>query len=179
MIRATVRIMKTTTLLFAAVSVFAQQNPDATGWSLAKFGMSVDQLRQAFPAAQTVNPPQRDLGTLIRLAATPVQLGPYRASARFEFPPDQDRLTAVNLAVSDSASRPEAFESLKSSLIEKYGKPTGSDQTTERTAFGDYIVTRTVEWRVPSAMISLTWIEAGDIGHVGVRYTERKPNPTL
>ena len=171
--------MKSLLLLAAAVAAIAQPTPDATGWSAATWGMTAQQVQAAFPTARAVNPPQKDQGQLIRLQATAVQLGIYKASAQFEFQPDADHLTAVAVTVTQDTARSSAFDILKDGLTDKYGKPTSSDSTTEHNAFGNAIVTRTITWRVKSSMINLEWIEAGDVGAVVVRYAERKPDPTL
>jgi hypothetical protein len=141
--------------------------------------MTVQQVRESFPDSRAINPPQKDYGMLIRLQSGPVQLGIYPAFARFEFQPDQDRLCAVSVSLTDPTPRSSAFDTLKSSLTGKYGKPTTSDSVTDQTTFGSYITTRTVQWRLQSSMVTLDWIETGDVGHVGVRYAERKSDPTL
>jgi hypothetical protein len=172
--------MKPLLLLTAVAAVAsAQANPDATGWSAATWGMTAQQVQAAFPAARAVNPPEKDTGLFIRLASSPVQLGTFPAKAEFEFPPDRDYLSAVQVSVDASRNRPDAFESLKSSLTEKYGRPTSSDSVTDYNTFGNAIVTKSVIWRVKSSMITLTWIEATSVGMVLVRYAERKPDPTL
>lgn len=166
-------------LAIAAIVGTTQELPDCTGWSLARWGMTTQQVRESFPAARAVDPPVKDLGTLIRLQAYPVQLSTYKARAQFAFPPDQDRLTAVSVTVTQDTPRTSAFDALKQALVEKYGKPTSSDSTTEGTALGSAITTRTVIWRLRSSMVTLEWIEGGDVGSVGVRYAERKPDPTI
>lgn len=178
MSRDTVSGMKFTLLLAAAVAALAQ-TPDATGWSAAKWGMTAAEVQAAFPTVRPVNPPEKDLGQFIRLEAPAMQLGNYQATAKFKFPTDQDRLTAVNVSVSQDAARPSAFDALKDGLTAKYGKPTSSDTVSERTAFGSTIETRSIVWRLKSSMVTLEWIESKSFGIVTVRYAERKPDPTL
>jgi hypothetical protein len=141
--------------------------------------MTLQQTRVAVPLARVVDPPAKDLGLLVRLESSPVQLGAFPAKAQFEFPADSDHLAAVQVSVDASKDRPGAFESLNYSLTDKYGRPTSSDSVTDRNTYGDAIVTRSVIWRVKSSMITLEWIEAPSIGIVLVRYAERKPDPTL
>lgn len=108
-----------------------------------------------------------------------MKLGPYSATARLEFQPDRDYLSAVSVKIADEVPRASAYESLRQALIEKYGKPTSDDSTSDRNSFESLSVTKTVQWRLRSSTIVLTWSDYGGIGYVSVRYSERKADTTL
>jgi hypothetical protein len=162
-----------------AVAAIAQDVPDATGWSAAKWGMTLEQAKDAIPGSRTPVKIEKDYGLLVRLEATSVKLGAYAAQACLEFQPDKDYLSAVSLKVADGIPRSSAYESLRQALIEKYGKPASEDSTSDRNAFGNVNVTKKVQWRLKSSTIVLTWSDYGDIGYVAVRYSERKADSSL
>jgi len=164
-------------LALAAAMAFGQtQEQDIQGWSTAKWGMSLQQIREAFPSANVVKPAKEDDTAFGRLKSR-VMLATLHASAWFEFPADQDKLCAVNLDIDNArANRPQAFETLKTELTGHYGKPAMENSVSDPNAFGSGVVTKTVEWRLTSTLITLTWTDYGDAGFLSVRYTERKPN---
>ncbi len=171
-----------------AVAPLAQtQEQDVKGWTAAIWGMSLQQLREAFPNAAAVKPPKRLAPIVVRLHCADVKIGMFAASANFIFPRDQDHLTAVQVTVGSEKSnldRANAFDVLNRSLTEKYGQRTTSDTISAKLSRADEI-TRTVTWRLPSTMITLRWYELGPgslvnpWGMVSVEYTERKSDKTL
>jgi hypothetical protein len=165
-------------MLFAAAAI-AQDVPDATGWSTARWGMTLEQAKGAVSGSRDPVRIEKDYGLLTRLEASPVQLGPYPATARLEFQPDRDYLSAVSVKIADDIPRASAYETLRQALVEKYGKPTSEDSTNDRNSFGSRSATKTVQWRLKSSMIVLTWSDYGDIGYVSVRYSERKADTSL
>jgi hypothetical protein len=171
--------MKCLLLMVLAVAAIAQDVPDATGWSTAKWGMTLEQAKEAVPGSRGPVRIEKDYGLLVRLEASPVKLGPYSATARLEFQPDRDYLSAVSVKIADEVPRASAYESLRQALIEKYGKPTSDDSTSDRNSFESLSVTKTVQWRLRSSTIVLTWSDYGGIGYVSVRYSERKADTTL
>lgn len=171
--------MKHLLFLTLAVVAIAQDVPDATGWSTTKWGMTVEEAKAALPGSRPPAQIDKDYGLLIRLEASPVNVGAYPARANLEFQPNRDYLSAVSLKIADGIPRSSAYESLRQALIEKYGKPASEDTTSERNAFGSLNVTKKVQWRLKSSTIVLTWSDYGDIGYVAVRYSERKADSSL
>jgi hypothetical protein len=174
----TVRLLSLLALA-AAMGLGQTQEQDVKGWSTAKWGMSLQQIREAFPSAGVVKPAKEDYTAFGRLKSH-VMLATLHASAWFEFPADQDKLCAVNLDVDNArANRPQAFETLKSELTEQYGKPATSQSVSDGNASGSGAVTKSVVWRLTSTTITLTWSDYGDVGFVSVRYAERRPDSTF
>jgi hypothetical protein len=116
---------------------------------------------------------------LVWLEASPVRLGSYPATAKFEFEVGKNYLSSVDVVVADSVSRESAYQNLRQALIEKYDKPISEDLTRGQNTFGDRSEQRTVQWRLKSSMIVLTWYELGGFGYVGVRYSERRAEENL
>jgi hypothetical protein len=171
--------MKCLLFVFLAAAAVAQDVPDATGWSTAKWGMTLEQVKEAVPGSRAPVQIEKDYGLLIRLEASPVKLGLYSAEANLEFQPDRDYLSAVSVKIADGIPRASAYELLRQALIDKYSKPTSEDSTTDRNSFGSRKVTKKVQWRLKSSTIVLTWSDYGDIGYVSVRYSERKADTSL
>ncbi len=155
-------------------------HPELRGWSSARWGMNLAELRAAFPAARPIDPPQRNLGALQRLRAAGVAFGPVQATAAFEFDPNADRLVAVTLDPDPAISATSAFSQLRAALVEKYGTPASEGTATHRTASGSVLRNRVVQWRMKHTTVTLTWYGEGDpVGMVAARYSERKSDSSL
>lgn len=166
-------------LPLAAAAVLAAQDytpiaPEPRGWSKAVWGMTVAELRAALPEAAPLPRPEPDLGTLGRLQLPAVDFGPVRAIATFQFDPAADRLVAIRLEADPKLPKASTFALLRDALVEKYGRPTSEENTTDHTASGSRITTHTVQWNRRYTVIRLNWYDAGDIGIVSARYSERK-----
>ena len=172
--------------LFIAAALAQESAPtsppvDASGWASLKWGMTLQQAREAMPELQQLASPTEDQFMLTRLEAKQVQLGRVTADASVQFYPDKDYLGAVKLVVDDSSSRLRAgrFALLKEGLTERYGKPTSEDQSSVSHASGDVSVKQTILWRLKSSTIRLQSYGYDNAGYVQVRYAERKPDNTL
>jgi hypothetical protein len=180
------------TCLFVAAA-FAQepaptsQPVDASGWANLKWGMTLQQAREAMPELKQLASPHEDQFMLTRLETKMAQLGRVRedVSVKVQFYPGKDYLGAINLGIFtdrmmvDARLRSGVFAALKEGLTEKYGKPTNEDESSDTSSFGTVSVTKTVLWRLKSSTIRLRSSGSEDIGYVDVRYAERKPDNTL
>src|ERR1039458_9053078 len=185
------------TLFIAAA--FAQESAptsppvDANGWASLKWGMTLQQAREAMPELQLLASPTENQFMLTRLETKIAQIGPVRVdvSVQVQFYPGKDYLGAVDLGIFtdrtmgpdvgyhvDARQRATGFAGLKEGLTGKYGKPTNEDTSRKTDAFGGISVIETVLWRLKSSTIRLRSSGDSDIGYVEVRYAERKPDNT-
>jgi len=174
--------------LFVLVALFAAvaQDPippappvDIAGWQAATWGMTAAQVRAAFPEAVPLNPPVEDVGAFWRLEWRQARLGTYPATAHFEFPPDRDSLCAVEVTIDPSYGCASVFDTLRTALVEKYGRPATETTTSGRNIFDSTSTKKQVQWLLKSPTIALTWYNTGNVGGVWVRYGQRRPDPTL
>jgi hypothetical protein len=159
-------------LLITCGSMSGQQTaPDVDGWNGSKWGMSLAQVKAAVEYPIERDAKLKDVLRITRLIE--VDSIPVRVS--FEFA--TDKLKFVTLVVDEGYNRNLAFDSLKQSLIEKYGKPSDQDVKTEHPVPGPLgsdiaAVHRTALWTFPSTAITLDWMEYGDTGSVMILYKE-------
>jgi hypothetical protein len=170
----------TALLLISAAAVAQDRAPDPLGWSGATWGMTFAQVQDVIVNARPLRPPTSDFGATGRLrTAAAMWLGPVGAMATFEFARDADRLIAIRLEVDNQQSPSSAYTALRHALIEKYGRPISSDTVESRAPSGSVTVTRSVQWSRPHTTILLNWYDAGPVGAVSVRYSERNPADSL
>ena len=162
----------TTALLLSLPALLAAQVKDIDGWEPTKWGMSVEQARDALGGRAAETTPEKDVGLIRRLRIPKFEVSQIPLEIWFEFSPDTSELRSVQMTVQDGVGRGGAFERLKQLLIEKYGPQSDQDIKTERNAFGSTRVDKTTLWRMPSTSILLTWSDYGDIGYVSVRYSK-------
>jgi hypothetical protein len=156
-------------------SLPAQSKSDIHGWYKTEWGMSVGDIRKALEYQVEVltdpgPPPDQAFGIReITVGAVPVKV-------TFGF--DSEKLSSVALAVRDGFTRSVAFDSLRQSLIETYGKPTSEDTKSERSrGLGSLSITRTALWSFPSTSINLYWRDTGDFGYVLMTYRPVSKKP--
>jgi hypothetical protein len=144
-----------------------QRATDVDGWQGAKWDMSLEQIKAAINYPIEAYPEFKNVFRITRS----IEINSIPVSVSFQMPDDKLRL--VTLKVDKSYGRSLAFDSLKQSLIEKYGKPTDEESKTEHPIPGNNEITdvrRTVLWSFPSTSIILDWGEYKSSGNVFVLY---------
>lgn len=120
---------------------------DPGGWSKAKWGMTEDQILQAFGAeAVRLEPPEKVSDVPVHIAV-PIQLAgvPFRA---LMIPDEDGKLSSVLLApVHTSDETDVLFQNLKELLSQKYGHPL---LTTQEGHFTEVL------WLAGSTVITLS-----------------------
>jgi hypothetical protein len=161
-------------LLFTiCVSLSGQQTArDVYGWNGTRWGMTLVQVKAAVnysiePEPETKN--EFRVTQSIKIDEIPVKVG-------FQFV--SDKLTIVSLAVDKGENRSVAFDSLKRSLIEKFGKPSDENTKLDHPIPGAFL--RTVFWSFPSTSITLEWHEFSETsGLIYVNYLPRNKKTAL
>jgi len=130
-------------LTMVAGLAFSQaKTQDVTGWAKIKWGMTIEDVRSAYPGATGD-------GTRERLFLEPVQIGDLSMNVSVSARTGTDRITKIELSNMDGGSR--KFDGLKVLLIQKYGAPineaTKSDEANASVT--------TLLWTFPSASITL------------------------
>jgi hypothetical protein len=184
--------MKTFSIIFwvgSCVTLCAQQAAqekpaDVGGWSTTRWGMTLAEIRATagYPVEMLEDSPAEFPynGRQIGIRRIEVEIGDWRIPVRVEFlSPADARLNGVDLIVGNDCPRKRTFESLKQSLIEKYGKPADQNSSTTRSIQGVVIVLQTVLWSFPSTSIKLSWDEGGGIGMVVILYRQILKKPLL
>jgi len=87
-----------------AVAAIAQDVPDATGWSTAKWGMTLEQAKEAVPGSRGPVRIEKDYGCWCSLGSQSREIGAVLCTARLEFQPDRDYLSAVSVKIADEGS---------------------------------------------------------------------------
>jgi hypothetical protein len=135
-------------LIGSAVALFGQVQPaDLDGWDKIKWGMTLSEARTVYKAV--IAPEVTSYGTTLTL--DPVRIGDISMEARLESNHGSDRIIQAQLSRN---ARAQDFETLRTSMIEKYGSPISEKEIREG---GDRI--RTVLWGFPSTSVLLTITE--------------------
>lgn len=150
------------------------QTKDTDGWGKVKWGMTVEQAKEAYGAEaedSTVIPGPNFI-FIDRITLPNVKIGDLEMRASLQTPKGRDQIMQISLSLkadirSPSFVRSGAFERLKALVIEKYGAPTNEDRTTERNN-----VIKTLLWSLPTTTITLIWSESSryELGYVALRY---------
>jgi hypothetical protein len=151
---------------------------DVKGWANTKWDMTLAEVKQAveYPIESDAKG-----NTLFRIAR-PLEIESVPVRVTFEFP--EGKLKFVTLSVKEDYARNLAFDSLKDSLIRKYGKPSDQDSKIEHPvpgSLGEHVPAqhRTAVWSFPSTSIILDWMEYGDMGHVSIIYRRAEKKDLL
>ena len=148
-------------------AVAATEVTDTDGWNGAKWGMTVAQVKSS-----VTYPIERDFqfryagkpSTLFR-TVDPFKMLEVPVWGSFLFSAD-DKLISIELRIdahflNSTRSQSELFGRFKQWLMEKYGKPTFTDDNG-----------RTAVWTFPSTSIRLQWTELGSAPFIGVTYNQ-------
>jgi len=160
-------------ILLASTTILAQTK-DTDGWDKVKWGMTVEQAKSAYgdQVEDSTIVPGRNFVVIDRLTVPNVKIGDVEMSASLQTPRGGDQITQISISLKADMQAPmllrtHAFQRLKELLIEKYGRVTNEDRTTERDD-----LTNTLLWSLPSTTISLIWRESTryQLGYVSLIY---------
>jgi len=161
-------------LFLTALAGFGQTEipKDVNGWSKAKWGMTEEQILQAFGGEVVRVPSAKDDGFAAPIAIPTTKIGRSQFTVRFRLDPGTHKLCEVLLTPVEQTSNytgsrvnamPEVvFDELKELLTQKYGKPASTGPVysgTFETANDSAI------WRFPSAKIELTYTRIITLGN--------------
>ena len=162
-------------LLTIPLLLSAQPPKDIEGWRDAKWGMTKDQVLQAFPGEAQQEPPIKTKRGLIDgdMTIKKFAVNDWQARARFEFHTGQlDRIVLEPTGASSVLSN-EWYKAMLPLLIERYGQPTVRNEP--HVANGS--VTESAIWSFPSTTIEL--VTYGQLGTTRIEFKKggSKNNP--
>lgn len=162
-------------LAFTGIVLLGQTKPkDVYGWGKIRWGMTVAQAKAAYGSQAQESDGQDGTSTKFteRLAIKSFAVGDVRMKVSIETMPGSQMIKEVSLTMEkdqpQSSTRTSAYEDMKNSLMQKYGRPT--DQQKDQ---GERTETNSATWTFPSTVISLFWVEAKGIpfGVLTLQYT--------
>ena len=146
---------------------------DVNGWSKAKWGMTEEQILQAFGGEVVREPSAKDDSFFAPIAIPTTKIGQFQFTVRFRLDPGTHQLCEVallpveqmyNYTGSRVNATPEVvFDELKELLTQKYGKPASTGPVYSGTVKVD---DDSAIWRFPSAKIELTYIRPLTLGNL-------------
>jgi len=162
-------------MCLVAVLIAAQLNAqpkDVDGWQNIKWGMSVAEARAAL-GSQASEPTEESGPNVVlikRLLIENITIGDFLCKAALQTKRGSDAISAVTISLPSMRDPPDhrghVFDSLKRSLIEKYGQPKSEDRRAEG---GD--VESIILWTFPSTSITLRRVEGSrGFGYVNIEY---------
>lgn len=165
-------------LLFAIAAAAAAQTPpaDIEGWDKIHWGMTLDQVRALYPAAETESD---QFWTHLKLPAVQVGDIPLQVHASARKPAATISLVALTcyfgLPGNAAAIAPRDFDTLKTALLRKYGAHRDESHAVE---YGD--PTHTFLWVFPSGAIELKLTRkraAPNLGSFRIEYRAATAGP--
>ena len=154
-----------------AVALYGEPKPkDVDGWDKIKWGMTMAKARSAYDI-QT-QPESNDDWTLLILK--PVKMGDIEMGAEAGARRGSQNITWVRLwsffglATSAPSAGSRDFDTLRTTLIEKYGQPANE----ETTRGENFRLIRTVQWRFPSTSILLSLEQSSSLPNLGNIYLD-------
>lgn len=129
MIRHALGIIAVTAIIMAPVRANSQQVTQLDGWQKAKWGMTKEDVKKVFPKATDF---------VITMKGKQFQkwgLSDYEISGchyNVDFGFSGDKLNAVDLQLTDLKDGGKCGPKMSSLLVDKYGKPTTSDNEKKR-----------------------------------------------
>jgi hypothetical protein len=158
-------------LIALAVALSGQARPkDVDGWDKIKWGVTIAQARFAY--AVESQPESKDNWTLLDLK--PVKVGAIEMGVQVGARLGSQQISLVRLwsffGLPSSAplAGPQDFDTLKTTLIQKYGPPDN-----EETKRGEnFRLLKTVLWKFPSTSILLTLEQSSSLPNLGNIFLE-------
>jgi hypothetical protein len=161
---------------FGAITLVlaAQQKPqDIDGWDKIRWGMTMGEVRSIYRV--TAQPETADDWTLLQLQ--PVNFGGVQMGVQVGARRQNGKVVSVRLwsYFGSPDTRPTAsardFDTLRASLIERFGQPTSQDVTKGENGR----LVKTMLWKFPSTSILLTLEQSASLPNLGkifLEYTE-------
>jgi hypothetical protein len=158
-----------------AVVLSAQPAPqDITGWDKIHWGTTLAETRAAYDI--TSQPETRDNWTLLYL--NPVRMSGVELGVQVGAREGSEKIALVRLwsffglPSSPPLASPRDFDTLKTTLIQKYGQPAH-----EETKRGEnFRLIKTVLWTFPSTSILMTLEQSSSLPNLGSIYLDFTPN---
>jgi hypothetical protein len=154
-----------------AVALFGQPKPkDVDGWDKIKWGMTIAQARSAYAAES--QPESKDNWTLLDLK--PVKVGAIEMGVQVGARQGSQKVSLVRLwsffGLPSSAplAGPQDFDTLKTSLIQKYGPP----DSEEAKRGENFRLLKTVLWKFPSTSVQLVLEQSFSLPNLGSIFLE-------
>jgi hypothetical protein len=150
-------------LVFCCLGATAQTPPkDVNGWRDAKWGMTEEQLKEAFKSEVTLVPEPSVNGDLHSFFAIPVyEIAGTKFKVVFSLDNDTKTLKAVTMRPTNASDAfyPQAlFKRLEALLTEKYGSPTRRTRPEDKQDTPSMTSVDAV-WEFASTKISLGYLE--------------------
>jgi hypothetical protein len=147
----------------------AQQSAsDLDGWTVAKWGMTANQIVGRFPDAEAITPPERNFDELRKFVMHDVQISNLKMEVYFEFGTETDTLRAVTLTSLERQPQlvNAVFQRLQQLLSEKYGAYKKQDEALNLIRV----------WNFRSGDITLRLLGGGSVNLTSLRYRQKSPN---
>jgi hypothetical protein len=154
------------------------REPDADGFGNIKWGMTVAEVKAAFPDLREPERSELTSGAFEERLIQPVlMIGSVEMIVSIQTKADSDLITRIVLKLAPFVQhRKTAFQFLGNNLIQKYGKPSRHDSAHRGRAKGE-----TKVWVLPSTTITLDWRDesAGKFRLLEITYeaTGKSPPP--
>jgi hypothetical protein len=149
-----------------AVALYGQPRPkDVDGWDKIRWGMTIAEARAAYGI--DTQPESDDNWTLLKL--NPVKIGGVEMGVQVGARQGTGKITLVRLwsyfGLSSSAplAGPQDFDTLKTTLIQKYGQPANE----EAKRGENFRLIKTVLWTFPSTSILMTIEQSSSLPNLG------------
>jgi hypothetical protein len=151
-------------LAVLAVALYGQPK-DVDGWDKIRWGMTIAEVRSAYHI--DTQPESNDNWTLLKL--NPVKMGGIELGVQVAARQSSSKITSVRLwsyfglPSSPPSAGPQDFETLRTTLIQKYGRPTNE----EAKRGENFRLIKTVSWNFPSTSILLTLEQSASLPNLG------------
>jgi len=148
---------------FFALTIFAAAAEDPGGWTAAKWGMTVDQVRTAVPEAHTLAGPAADRTIDKRLAPLGidrVEIARVPWKVLFLFGDDGGLCEVYLDSTSPAGVSPQMFVTMEELLLPKYGRPFDRQTDKSRTALWT-LGTTSIELHytsIPQSPLEFLWL---------------------
>jgi hypothetical protein len=167
------------TLLTARTFGQTNSQKDVEGWSKAKWGMTDEQVLEAFTGDVVRLPASKELDPYAAIRIPIMKIGRSQFTVRFMLDPKTNQLCEVNILPVEQVhdysgprtnAPPEViFDELQELLTQRHGKPTSTGPTHSGTVTLD---DNSAVWRFPSTKIQLSYTRTLRFGNrVSVNYT--------
>lgn len=147
-----------TLLILPLLALTAAAAEDPAGWQAAKFGMSVEEVRAAMPAAQILITPLADRtidGAISPLGIDRIEIAKTSWSVFFTF--EAGKLTTVHLRpIAKTDATIQDFQTVEELLMEKYGRPFERQAGTPNT---EWPIVRQAAWSFATTAITLRHVD--------------------
>lgn len=155
-----------------AVVLFGQSRPkDVDGWDKIQWGMTMAEARSAYDV--DAKPATKDEWTLLELK--PVHLSGVQMGVQVGAREGAGKISLVRLwsffglPSSPPLARPQDFDTLKATLIQKYGQPAKEEM--KRGGENTHLF-KTALWTFPSTSILLSLEQSTALPNLGTIYLE-------